>query len=62
MINANSSEAIRVELTGYDIPGAYLLAFFEDHAVSAFKMWLFCRGIIVSSSWKIGVSEVLAFL
>ena len=48
VINANSysSEAIRVELTGYDLRGATLRATFEGHAVSALKMWLlFCRGI-----------------
>ena len=50
MINANSysSKAIRVELTGYDIPGATLRAPFEGHAVSTLKMCLLCQGINAS--------------
>ena len=47
-----SSEAVRVELTAADIPGADLSEPFEGHGVPALKWWLLCRGIKSLSSWK----------
>ena len=46
MINANSysNEAIRVDLTGYEVPGATLRAPFDDHTVSALKGGCFVDG------------------
>ena len=42
--NSYSSEAIRVELTGYEIPGATLRAPFEGHTVSSLKVGSFVKG------------------
>ena len=50
--NSNISEAIKVELTGDDIPGTTLRAPFADHKVPALKWWLLCREINAPSSWK----------
>ena len=38
--NNYSGEAIRVQLTGYDIPGATLRAPFEGQAIQRLKRWL----------------------
>ena len=47
-----SGEALRVELTAADIPGADLGEPFERHGVPALKWLLQCRDIKVPSSWK----------
>ena len=50
--NSFSSEALRVELTGYDIREATSHAPIEGHAVSALKRCHLCRGINASSRRK----------
>ena len=65
--NSYSSEAIRVKLTGYDIPGVTLHAPFEGHAVSTLKMQLLCRGSMLlvrgrSHSLSLDIKTVFFFL
>ena len=49
---ANNDEAISVELTETDIPGAFLSEPFDHHTIPEFRWWLLCRGIQAPTSWK----------
>lgn len=48
----SSSQAVSVQLTETDIPGAALKEPMEQHTIPELAWWLLCRGIRAPASWK----------